>query len=235
MSFKNTTEILNIFEEIKKLPKISCGRCGKVYRGKEINFICSNCKEKEEQQMKEQKRKNYQIQNLLKSSNIPKRYKTAIFQPKIEVQDRVSKYFTKNFKLLNQSTDILLFGAIGTGKTYISCAFAIELIYKSQTNIKYITEYDLLSLYFEKRYQEFKTFKKSDILILDEIGKRVLANWQRIQLEELLSYRYNEMLPTIYITNLEQKGFREFLGDRLADRLKENRIKRFAFDGESLR
>ena len=43
------------------------------------------------------------------------------------------------------------------------------------------------------------------------------------------------MLPTIYITNLEQKGFREFLGDRLADRLKENRIKRFAFDGESLR
>ena len=235
MSFKNTTEILNIFEEIKKLPKISCGRCGKVYRGKEINFICSNCKEKEEQQMKEQKRKNHQIQNLLKSSNIPKRYKTAIFQPKIEVQDRVSKYFTKNFKLLNQSTDILLFGAIGTGKTYISCAFAIELIYKSQTNIKYITEYDLLSLYFEKRYQEFKTLKKSDILILDEIGKRVLANWQRIQLEELLSYRYNEMLPTIYITNLEQKGFREFLGDRLADRLKENRIKRFAFDGESLR
>ena len=72
-------------------------------------------------------------------------------------------------------------------------------------------------------------------MILDEIDKRVLADWQRIQLEELLSYRYNELLPTIYITNLEQRGFREFLGDRLGDRLRENRIKRFAFDGGSLR
>jgi len=35
-----------------------------------------------------------------------------------------------------------------------------------------------------------------------------LAEWQRIQLEELLSSRYNDMLPTIYITNLEEIGFR---------------------------
>jgi DNA replication protein DnaC len=72
-------------------------------------------------------------------------------------------------------------------------------------------------------------------LILDEIGKRVLAEWQRIQLEELLSSRYNNMLPTIYITNLEQNAFKEFLGDRLADRLRENRLRRFAFGGGSLR
>jgi DNA replication protein DnaC len=98
-----------------------------------------------------------------------------------------------------------------------------------------ITEYELLSLYFEKKYQEFKSFRDSQILILDEMGKRVLTEWQRIQLEELLSSRYNDMLPTIYITNLEEIGFREFLGARLADRLRENRIKRFAFNGGSLR
>jgi len=136
---------------------------------------------------------------------------------------------------LKQSTDILLFGSIGTGKTYISCAFAIELINRQQNSIRYITEYDLLSLYFEKKYQEFKKYRDSQILILDEIGKRVLADWQRIQLEELLSSRYNDMLPTVYITNLEQNEFRRFLGNRLADRLRENQIKRFAFDGESLR
>jgi hypothetical protein len=43
------------------------------------------------------------------------------------------------------------------------------------------------------------------------------------------------MLPTIYITNLEEIGFRKFLGARLADRLRENRIQRFAFNGGSLR
>jgi len=36
--------------------------------------------------------------------------------------------------------------------------FAIELINQKQNSIRYITEYDLLSLYFEKRYQEFKNF-----------------------------------------------------------------------------
>ncbi len=45
-------------------------------------------------------------------------------------------------------------------------------------------------------------------------GKRELAEWQRVQLEELLSYR-----------------FKEFLGDRL----REANIARFAFIGESLR
>ena len=129
----------------------------------------------------------------------------------------------------------MLFGAIGTGKTYISCAFALELIIKSQKSIKYITEYDLLSLFFEKKYKEFRRFRECQILILDEIGKRVLADWQRVQLEELLSHRYNEMLPTVYITNLEQSDFRAFFDSRLADRLRENRLERFAFDGGSLR
>jgi DNA replication protein DnaC len=211
--------------------------CGKIYRGEKEDFICRNCLEKEREQREQNKRTEYQIQTLLNLSNIPIRYENAIFKPKTEIQNRVSQYFIENFttKSLKQSTDIVLFGAIGTGKTYLSCAFAIELITKRQNRVKYITEYELLSLYFEKRYQEFKSFRDSQILILDEMGKRVLAEWQRIQLEELLSSRYNDMLPTIYITNLEEIGFREFLGARLADRLRENRIQRFAFNGGSLR
>jgi len=237
MSFKNTTEILNILDEIKNLPKVPCSRCGRVYRGEAVNFVCTDCKEKEIQEIEEKKRKNHQIQTLLNISNIPIRYEDAKFKAKTETQRIVSQYFIENFtqKTLKQSTDILLFGSIGTGKTYISCAFAIELIHKKQKHVKYITEYELLSLYFEKEYQEFRNCRDSTILILDEIGKRVLVDWQRIQLEELLSFRYNKMLPTIYITNLEQKEFKEFLGNRLADRLRENKVKRFAFEGESLR
>ena len=237
MSFENISEISEIFKKINSLPKVACSRCGEIYRGEKKNFICKECLEKEREQREQNREKEYQIQTLLNLSNIPIRYENAIFKPKTEIQNQVSKYFIENFttKSLKQSTDILLFGAIGTGKTYLSCAFAIELITKRQNRVKYITEYELLSLYFEKRYQEFKSFRDSQILILDEMGKRVLAEWQRIQLEELLSSRYNDMLPTIYITNLEEIGFREFLGARLADRLRENRIQRFAFNGGSLR
>ena len=241
MTFKDTkqisSEISNILDSIRGLPPISCTRCGVLYRGEAKDFVCSRCIEKEEEKREKKIRKNHQIQTLLNLSNIPKRYNKAIFKAKTSIQTEVLQYFVENFSQmsLDQSSDVLLFGAIGTGKTYLSCAFALELIHKKQKGVKYITDYDLLSLYFEKNYQEFKKFKESDILILDEIGKRVLADWQRIQLEELLSHRYNQRRPTIYITNLEQEAFREFLGLRLADRLKENNLERFAFNGVSLR
>ena len=241
MNFKDTREISqelsDIFKKIDSLPKVSCHKCKKIYSGEKEFFVCSECREKEYIRIEEKKKKDYKIQNLLHLANIPRRYEDAIYKAKTEIQSEVSRYFIENFtqKSLKRSTDILLFGAIGTGKTYISCAFIKELIKKSQIRIKYITEYDLLSLYFEKKYEKFRSFRECQILILDEIGKRVLADWQRVQLEELLSHRYNEMLPTVYITNLEQRDFRAFLGSRLADRLRENCLERFAFDGESLR
>jgi len=246
MNFKDTREISlelsTIFKNINSLPEVSCKRCGALYRGEEKDFICSSCLDRANEEIEAKRKKDYQIQTLLNLSNIPKRYKRAIFRAKTDIQREVSGYFIDNFRFgaeasdsENMATDILLFGAIGTGKTYISCAFALEMIKRNQRGVKYITEYDLLSLYFEKKYSEFKSFRDCQILILDEIGKRVLADWQRVQLEELLSHRYNEMLPTVYITNLEQSDFREFLGSRLADRLRENHLERFAFDGESLR
>jgi len=45
----------------------------------------------------------------------------------------------------------------------------------------------------------------------------------------------NQILPTIYISNLTDKEFKVFVGDRLADRLNESKIKRFAFSGGSFR
>jgi len=230
-------DLKNIFATVQSMPKVACKRCGAVYRGKEKGFICSECIEK----IREEKRKNDYDQSrkkvLLENSNIPKRQRIAVLKAQTTTQKKVIKYFIDNFtkRPLEQSTDILLFGTVGTGKTYLSCAFAIELINRRGIEVKYVTEYDLLEAFFRKEYQKFDNFKKAQILILDELGKRELAEWQRVQLEELLSYRFNEMLPTIYISNLTENRFREFIGERLADRLKESNVARFAMVGDSLR
>ena len=230
-------DLKNIFATVQSLPKVACKRCGAVYRGKEKGFICSECIEK----IREEKRKNDYDNSrkkvLLDKSNIPKRQRIAVLKAQTPIQEKVIKYFIDNFtkRPLEQSTDILLFGTVGTGKTYLSCAFAIELINRRGIEVKYVTEYDLLEAFFRKEYQKFDSFKKTQILILDELGKRELAEWQRVQLEELLSYRFNEMLPTIYISNLTENRFREFIGERLADRLRESNVARFAMVGDSLR
>jgi len=228
----------NVFATVQSLPKVACKRCGATYTAKdEEKGFCPVCID----QLKEEKRKNDYDNSrkkvLLDKSNIPKRQRIAVLKAQTEIQKKVIKYFIDNFtkRPLEQSTDILLFGTVGTGKTYLSCAFAIELINRRGIEVKYVTEYDLLEAFFRKEYQKFDSFKKSEILILDELGKRELAEWQRVQLEELLSYRFNEMLPTIYISNLTENRFREFIGERLADRLRESNVARFAMVGDSLR
>ena len=237
MNSKTSNSLDNIFKTIASMPSYPCKICGAKYRTYERDFICSTCKEEREKRFEEARIKAKKVEYLLSISNIPRRYKNAIFQSTTKIQKKVAQYYIENFfkKDLDMATDTLLFGAIGTGKTYLSCALALELIGKKQIEIRYITEYELLNLYFQKEYQKFENFKRSSVLIVDEIGKRELAEWQRVQLEELLSYRFNELLPTIYITNLTENSFKEFLGDRLADRLREANIQRFAFIGESLR
>jgi len=237
-AFKTPKKSLkNIFESIKNSPKVACSRCGAVYIGKEQGFICYDCIKKMREEKIKKDYENNRIKLLLDKSNIPKRHKIAILTPKTTTQEKVINYFIENFtkKPLEQSSDILLFGTIGTGKTYLSCAFAIEFIHKKGIEVKYVTEYDLLEAFFRKEYQKFDAFKKCQILILDELGKRDLAEWQRVQLEELLSYRFNEMLPTIYISNLTENRFKEFIGERLTDRLKESNVARFSMVGDSLR
>jgi len=241
MSFKKSKDFADIIRELKelndKLPDTPCIRCGRVYKGKDKNFICSTCREEEREIREEKERREKFIEFLIDESNIPRRYKNAKLSPKNEKQRVIITNLKKNFLEgnLEDSSDILIIGSIGTGKTYISCAFGLEFIREKVKEVKYITEYQLLELYFQKNYQEFKIFRQSKLLILDELGKRKLAEWQRVQLEELLSYRYNELLPTILISNLTQSQFKEFIGERLSDRLKESKIKTFALNGESLR
>ena len=69
--------------------------------------------------------------------------------------------------------------------------------------------------------------QKVRFLVLDEIGCVALANDERLMLDELLKHRYEHRKPTILISNLpltgtaDTPGLKEFLGDALADRIKE--------------
>jgi len=92
MTFRDTSklslELSSILEAINNLPKVNCSRCGMAYRGKEENFICTDCKEKEQNKFEEIMKKNHQIQRLCQLSNIPKRYKNAIFEAKTTFQKK---------------------------------------------------------------------------------------------------------------------------------------------------
>ena len=169
-------------------------------------------------------------------ANIPKRFKNAKFEPKTELQEQIVNKLRANFtgKSLKDVNDVLLFGSLGVGKTHIVCGLLNALIEK-EVYCRFATEHELLELYFRKEYKKFDGFKEVKILVIDEIGKRKLQDWQMIQLEELLSYRYNEMLPTILITNLEQDEFKTFVGERVVRRLRDNGVVQIAVTGNEVK
>lgn len=189
----------------------------------------------EKNEVQEQILKN-DTDHILQWANIPLRYKNAEFKAKTEKQETLVAALRSNFngKPLSEINDMLIYGSVGTGKTHLTVSMLLKLA-AANVYCRYTTEHNLLDLYFQKKYSEFDGFKKVNILVIDEIGKRPLQDWQMIQLEELISYRYNNLLPTIFITNMELKEFKAFVGDRVTDRLKENKVVRVLMDGESLR
>lgn len=179
---------------------------------------------------------NRSIEHIKEWSNIPCRYEKAEFIAKNEKQEKLISELKANFngKKFKDINDMLIYGTVGTGKTHLIVAMLHKLI-NANIYCRYATEHHLLDMYFQKKYSDFDGFKKVSVLVIDELGKRELQDWQKIQLEELISYRYNNMLPTIYITNMEMKEFKKFVGNRVEDRLRENKVIRVLMDGESLR
>ncbi|NOR57202.1 MAG: hypothetical protein GQ474_01615 [Sulfurimonas sp.] len=176
------------------------------------------------------------IKHIFEYANIPKRYKGAKFEAQNESQQKLVDSIRANTSNKNivDVSDMLIMGTVGTGKTHIAVG-ALNKLMGAGIYCRYATEHELLEIYFRKDYSKFDGFKKAKFLVIDELGKRELVDWQRIQIEELISYRYNEMLPTIFISNLNVSEFKKFVGDRVSDRMRDNSVIRITLDGSSLR
>jgi DNA replication protein DnaC len=73
-----------------------------------------------------------------------------------------------------------------------------------------------------------------DLLILDEIGAQVGSEHEKQLMFEILNDRYQDMRPTILISNLNAQELEQFLGHRVMDRYRECGVV-LAFDWESHR
>ncbi len=170
-------------------------------------------------------------------SGVPQRYRNAELMAKTTPQKKL-------ISRLVGGKGLLVCGDIGTGKTHLACAYINELC-KIDVHAKYITEYAFADLFTTRHSKETWTAMTSNreidhcksyrVLVVDEVGKRELTKNQQIELDELISERYNNELRTIFITNMHPKEFKERIGDRAYDRLKEMDTVTVVVSGESLR
>ncbi len=169
---------------------------------------------------------------------VRKRYLGATLSPKGENQEKLIN------ALMNTDNDLIIVGTVGTGKTHTISAFINEIV-KNGVYAKYITEYDFADLFTTRHSRDSDVARESNleihhcknykVVVIDEVGKRELTPNQNIELDELISARYDNMLRTIIVSNLTPAEIKARIKDRAYDRLKGNNAPVIVVEGDSLR
>lgn len=137
--------------------------------------------------------------------------------------------------------NMIITGSVGTGKSMLASAMvndvfgtgtiAMSTIIKIMREIKGtwrkdsdIDEQKLLDWYISR-----------DILVIDEVGVQFDSDTEKLFIFDLIDGRYQNMRPTIIISNLDVSGIKSCIGERCYDRLKEDGGKLIGLDFESQR
>jgi len=170
----------------------------------------------------------------LDRAGIPQRFRTrtlASFIAESEAQRKalgIATEFAEAFDTrYAEGANLIFAGLPGTGKSHLALGIAQAIM--PRWHSVYITARELVmklratwrqdSEVSEVEMQQ--TFCRTHLLIIDEVGVQFGTEAERLQLFGVIDDRYREQRPTILLTNLDAAGFREFIGARAFDRLKE--------------
>ena len=221
---------------------------------------CPECeREREQQRIADEKavqlreaaeRKSKLIDQLIGNSGIPKRFlgKTLkSYQVKFEEQKPIVNSainFAKEFQQSSHSGRCLIFiGNAGTGKTHIGCAIGLHVIKNCGGTARFtsVSEINRLvreSKSFNSEYTETEiidAFGNYDLLIVDEVGIQSGTDAESRALFDVFNARYQNVKPTIVISNLIKDQLTVALGERIVDRLKEGGGEILSFNWQSYR
>jgi len=129
---------------------------------------------------------------------------------------------------------LLLSGNCGTGKTTVAKAI-LSVFAKQGQNYVEKSSYDIDILYKyvdsnKRAADEFNILKSAPLLFIDDLG--VEKNSDGIK--EILYFRYNQMLVTIFTTNHSYSDLSSVYDARIFDRIEELTLP-IVFVGESFR
>ncbi len=123
---------------------------------------------------------------------------------------------------------ILLQGNVGSGKTHLAAA-AVNYLLEQHRDVYFLIASELfeeLKKSFDgdeetksKAWRLQQKVKRTETLIIDDLGSHNFSDWTRSVLFTILNYRMNEELTTIITTNMNGEQLRENLDNRLISRL----------------
>jgi DNA replication protein DnaC len=119
---------------------------------------------------------------------------------------------------------LYLYGGVGTGKTHLAVAAALE-IQERNGSVYFAVVPDLLDhlrMTFDPAQgvaydDRFNAIRGAFLLVLDDLGTENTTPWAREKLYQIFNHRYVERLPTIVTSNRRHEDIDERIRSRLLD------------------
>lgn len=181
---------------------------------------------------------------------IPKRFTHCSFdnyqvgeQRQQQLSYATAKKYAENFKeRLEQGGGLVLHGTCGTGKTHLVTAIARHVQENKLGSVLMCKVYEMTgevkSTWGDSGIKEsdvLKRYMSPDLLIIDEIGVQFDTEAEKQILFRIINRRYEDMKPTIIVSNLLEDELKSCLGERVIDRMNEGGGSRLVFDWPSYR
>lgn len=138
---------------------------------------------------------------------------------------------------------LLMLGNIGCGKTHLGSAIVQSVIRIHGAHALIVSASEVIrvakgSMAKGAQYTESDILSELgslDLLVLDEVGAQRGSEYEIGLLHEVLDRRYQNVLPTVVISNLGRQDLTAYIGERALDRLRQNGGQAVGFTWSSAR
>ena len=186
-------------------------QCRKELFGKMRILPCTcRCRQEEMRRQKEadEARERMNTIHRLKATGIQERHLLDWRFDVAEETDTIrwAKHYVENWrKVRDKNLGLLLWGDVGTGKSFAAACIANALLEQAvpvlMTNFSKILN-QMGAMYTEERYQYIASFNHYSLLIIDDLGIERSTEYAKEQVYAVVDERYKADLPLIITTNL---------------------------------
>ena len=197
-----------------------------------VTALCKCMAEKIQQEEEDEKRREFErMVAKYRRAGFPEADLTGCtFESDDRANERITKAmqnYVKHFEeLKKQGKGLLLYGNVGTGKTFHAACIANALIDKGfpvlMTNFARLV--NTLQGMFEGKQEYIDSLNRFSLLIIDDLGAERQSEFMQEQVFNIIDSRYRAGLPLIITTNLtieEIKKPGDIGNGRIYDRLLE--------------